>query len=43
MLATRYYLPHDIGRCPKIVRYLARIAQRNQCAMQKGDPGWRCC
>lgn len=41
LTTMRYFLPYDIGRCPNIGRYLARIAQREayQRAMQKGDPG----
>jgi len=41
LTTMRYFLPYDIGRCPNIVRYLARIAQRPayRRAMEKGDPG----
>jgi glutathione S-transferase len=37
----RYFQPYDLVRCPNIVRYLARIADREayRRAMQKGDPG----
>ena len=41
LTTMRYFLPYDIGRCPNILRYLARIAQRAayRRAMEKGDPG----
>ncbi|MBI5320809.1 glutathione S-transferase [Bradyrhizobium sp.] len=41
LTTMRYFLPYDIGRCPDIVRYLARIGQRPayRRAMEKGDPG----
>ena len=41
LTTMRYFLPYDIGRCPNVVRYLARIAQRPayRRAMEKGDPG----
>jgi glutathione S-transferase len=37
----RYFQPYDLGRCPNIIKYLARIAARPayQRAMEKGDPG----
>jgi glutathione S-transferase len=41
LTTMRYFLPYDIGRCPNIIRYLARIAERPayRRAMEKGDPG----
>ena len=41
LTTMRYFMPYDIGRCPNIVRYLARIGQRAayRRAMEKGDPG----
>lgn len=41
LTTMRYFLPYDIGRCPNILRYLARIGQRPayRRAMEKGDPG----
>lgn len=41
LTTMRYFLPYDVGRCPGIVRYLARIGQRPayRRAMEKGDPG----
>jgi glutathione S-transferase len=41
LTTMRYFLPYDLKRCPNIVGYLARIAQRPayRRAMEKGDPG----
>jgi len=41
LTTMRYFMPYDLARCPNIVRYLARIAQRPayRRAMEKGDPG----
>ena len=41
LTTMRYFLPYDLGRCPNIVRYLARIGGRPayRRAMEKGDPG----
>jgi glutathione S-transferase len=41
LTTMRYFQPYDLGRCPNIVKYLARIAARPayQRAMEKGDPG----
>ena len=41
LTTMRYFQPYDLGRCPNIVRYLARIAARPayRRAMEKGDPG----
>ena len=41
LTTMRYFMPYDIGRCPNIVRYLARISGRPayRRAMAKGDPG----
>jgi glutathione S-transferase len=41
LTTMRYFQPYDIGRCPNIVKYLARIAARPayRRAMEKGDPG----
>ena len=41
LTTMRYFQPYALGRCPNIVRYLARTAQRPayQRAMEKGDPG----
>ena len=42
LTTMRYFMPYDLARCPNIVRYLARIAQRPayRRAMEKGDPGF---
>jgi glutathione S-transferase len=41
LTTMRYFQPYDLGRCPNIVKYLARIAARPgyRRAMEKGDPG----
>ena len=41
LTTMRYFLPYDLGRCPNIVRYLARIGARPayRRAIEKGDPG----
>jgi glutathione S-transferase len=41
LTTMRYFMPYDLGRCPNIVRYLARISGRPayRSAMEKGDPG----
>ena len=41
LTTMRYFLPYDLGRCPCIVSYLARIGSRPayRRAMEKGDPG----
>jgi glutathione S-transferase len=41
LTTMRYFLPYGLGRCPNIVRYLARIGARPayRRAMEKGDPG----
>ena len=41
LTTMRYFLPYDLGRCPNIVGYLARIGARSayRRAMEKGDPG----
>jgi glutathione S-transferase len=41
LTTMRYFMPYDLGRCPNIVRYLARIGGRPayKRAMEKGDPG----
>ena len=41
LTTMRYFLPYDLGRCPNILRYLARIGARPayRRAMEKGDPG----
>jgi len=41
LTTMRYFMPYDLGRCPNIVRYLARIGARPayRRAMEKGDPG----
>jgi glutathione S-transferase len=41
LTTMRYFLPYDLGRCPNIVSYLARIGARPayRRAMEKGDPG----
>ena len=41
LTTMRYFLPYDLGRCPNIVSYLARIGSRPgyRRAMEKGDPG----
>ena len=43
LTTMRYFMPYDIGRCPNIVRYLARIGDRPayRRAMEKGDPGMK--
>jgi glutathione S-transferase len=41
LTTMRYFLSYDLGRCPNIARYLARIGARPayRRAMEKGDPG----
>jgi glutathione S-transferase len=41
LTTMRYFMPYDLGRCPNIVGYLARISARPayRRAMEKGDPG----
>jgi glutathione S-transferase len=41
LTTMRYFQPYDLGRCPNIIKYLARIAARPayRRAMEKGDPG----
>ncbi|MGB8401978.1 glutathione S-transferase family protein [Bradyrhizobium sp.] len=41
LTTMRYFLPYDLARCPNIVLYLGRIAERPayRRAMAKGDPG----
>jgi glutathione S-transferase len=41
LTTMRYFQPYELGRCPNIVRYLARIGARPayRRAMEKGDPG----
>jgi glutathione S-transferase len=41
LTTMRYFQPYDLGRCPNIVKYLARIGARPayRRAMEKGDPG----
>ena len=41
LTTMRYFLPYDLGRCPNILGYLARIGARPayRRAMEKGDPG----
>src|SRR6202012_5997354 len=41
LTTMRYFQPYDLGRCPNIVKCLARIAERPayRRAMEKGDPG----
>jgi glutathione S-transferase len=41
LTTMRYFQPYDLGRCPNIVTYLARIGARPayRRAMEKGDPG----
>ena len=41
LTTMRYFQPYDLGRCPNIAKYLARIAARPayRRAMEKGDPG----
>ena len=41
LTTMRYFLPYDLGRCPHIVSYLARLGRRPayRQAMEKGDPG----
>ena len=41
LTTMRYFLPYDLARCPNIVSYLARIAERPayRRAMAKGNPG----
>ena len=43
LTTMRYFMPYDLGRCPDIVRYLARIGARPayRRAMDKGDPGMK--
>jgi glutathione S-transferase len=41
LTTMRYFQPYDFGRCPNVVKYLARIGARPayRRAMEKGDPG----
>jgi glutathione S-transferase len=41
LTTMRYFLPYDLKRCPNIILYLGRIAERPayRRAMEKGDPG----
>jgi glutathione S-transferase len=41
LTTMRYFQPYDLARCPDIVGYLSRIANRPayRRAMEKGDPG----
>ncbi|MBR0757123.1 glutathione S-transferase [Bradyrhizobium jicamae] len=41
LTTMRYFLPYDLKRCPNIISYLGRIAERPayRRAMEKGDPG----
>jgi len=41
LTTMRYFQPYDLGRCPNIVKYMARIGARPayRRAMEKGDPG----
>ena len=41
LTTMRYFQSYDLGRCPNVVKYLARIAARPayRRAMEKGDPG----
>jgi glutathione S-transferase len=41
LTTMRYFQPYDLGRCPNVVKYLARIGARPayRRAMEKGDPG----
>jgi glutathione S-transferase len=41
LTTMRYFQPYDLARCPNIVGYLARIADRQayRRAMEKSDPG----
>ena len=41
LTTMRKFLPYDLGRCPNIIGYLARIGARPayRRAMEKGDPG----
>jgi glutathione S-transferase len=41
LTTMRYFQPYDLARCPNIVGYLARIADRQayRGAMEKSDPG----
>jgi glutathione S-transferase len=41
LTTMRYFLPYDLRRCPNIILYLGRIAERPayRRAMEKGDPG----
>jgi glutathione S-transferase len=41
LTTMRYFMPYDLGRCPNVVAYLARIGTRPayRRAMEKGDPG----
>jgi glutathione S-transferase len=43
LTTMRYFQPYDLGRCPNIRAYLARIGARPayQRAMAKGDPGMK--
>jgi glutathione S-transferase len=45
LTTMRYFLPYDLGRCPNIVRYLARIGARPayRRAMERAIRDWRCC
>lgn len=41
LTTMRYFQPYDLGHCPNILKYLARIGARPayRRAMEKGDPG----
>lgn len=41
LTTMRYFQPHDLARCPNVVKYLGRIGARPayRRAMAKGDPG----
>jgi glutathione S-transferase len=41
LTTMRYFMPYDLGRCPNVIRYLARIGARPayRRAMERGDPG----
>jgi len=41
LTTMRKFLPYDLGRCPNVISYLARIGARSayRRAMEKGDPG----
>jgi glutathione S-transferase len=41
LTTMRYFQPYELGRCPNVVKYLARIGARPayRRAMEKGDPG----